>query len=131
LDTSSINASIWTDVRFMACHWLQRGLRDLAGSLIGRPHYLPVVGRPGDFAVLTGPEAWGGMQQLQAIVDGPWENKVLARVALKIPRYNPIRKARQVRVPTPGDRWLEGQHRVGQGCAGGSEAYAQRALHAA
>ncbi|MEJ8821582.1 alpha/beta fold hydrolase [Variovorax humicola] len=76
------------------------GLRDLAGSLIGRPHYLPVVGRPGDLAVLTGPEAWGGMQQLQAIVDGPWENKVLARVALKIPRYNPIRKARGVRVPT-------------------------------
>ena len=76
------------------------GLRDLAGSLIGKPHYLPVVGRPGDFAVLTGPEAWGGMQELQAIVDVPWENKVLARVALKIPRYNPIRKARGVRVPT-------------------------------
>ncbi|MDM0068383.1 alpha/beta fold hydrolase [Variovorax sp. J31P207] len=76
------------------------GLRDLAGSLIGKPHYLPVVGRPGDFAVLTGPEAWGGMQELQAILDVPWENKVLARVALKIPRYNPIRKARRVRVPT-------------------------------
>jgi len=76
------------------------GLRDLAGSLIGRPHYLPVVGRPGDLAVLNGPEAWDGMQELQAIVDVPWENKVLARVALKIPRYNPIRSARRVRVPT-------------------------------
>ena len=76
------------------------GLRDLAGSLFGRPHYLPVVGRPGEFAVLTGPEAWGGMQELQAIADVPWENKVLARVALKIPRYNPIRSARRVRVPT-------------------------------
>ena len=59
-----------------------------------------MVGRPGDFAVLTGPEAWGGMQELQAIADVPWENKVLARVALKIPRYNPIRSARRVRVPT-------------------------------
>ena len=76
------------------------GLRDLLGSLFGRPHYLPVVGRPGDFAVLTGPEAWEGMEQLKAIVDVNWENKVLARVALKIPRYNPIRSAHRVRVPT-------------------------------
>lgn len=76
------------------------GLRDLVGSLFGRPHYLPVAGRPGDFAVLTGPEAWGGMEELKAIVDVPWENKVLARVALQIPRYNPIRSARRVQVPT-------------------------------
>ena len=75
------------------------GLRDLAGSLVGQAHYMPVVGRPGDFAVLTGPEAWDGMAQLSAIIEVPWENKVLARVALKIARYNPIRSAGRVRVP--------------------------------
>lgn len=76
------------------------GLRDVVGSLIGRPHYVPVVGRPGEHAALTGAEAWSGMEKLKAIADVEWENKVLARVLLKIPRYNPIRLARKVRVPT-------------------------------
>ncbi|MEJ8821189.1 hypothetical protein WKW80_03940 [Variovorax humicola] len=30
----------------------------------------------------------------------PWKNKVLARVLLRIPRCNPIRSARKVKVPT-------------------------------
>lgn len=76
------------------------GLRDVIGSLFGRPHYVPVVGRHGDLAALTGPEAWDGIEKLKAIADVPWENKVLARVLLKIPHYNPIRSARRVRVPT-------------------------------
>lgn len=76
------------------------GIRDVIGSLFGRPHYLPVVGRPGEFAVLTGPEAWSGMKKLKDIANVTWENKVLARVLLKIPYYNPIRSAHKVRVPT-------------------------------
>ncbi|MGJ7512055.1 alpha/beta hydrolase [Variovorax sp. GT1P44] len=75
------------------------GLRDALGSLFGRPHYVPVAGRPGEHAVLTGNEAWDGMQKLAAIAKVPWENKVLARALLKIPHYNPIRVARKVRVP--------------------------------
>ena len=76
------------------------GIRDVLGGLIGRPHYVPVVGRPGEHAALTGPEAWLGMEKLKAIGNVEWENKVLARVLLKIPHYNPIRLARKVRVPT-------------------------------
>lgn len=76
------------------------GLADLLGSLIGKPLYLPVIGHPGDLAMLTGPEAWDGMQQLKTIIgDLPWENKVLARVALKIAWYNPMRLAHRVPVP--------------------------------
>ncbi|ROZ71275.1 alpha/beta hydrolase [Ramlibacter sp. WS9] len=76
------------------------GLRDVVGSLFGKPHYLPVVGRPGELAALTGVEAWDGMEKLKASADVAWENKVLARVLLKMPYYSPISGARNVRVPT-------------------------------
>ncbi|MDM0019033.1 alpha/beta hydrolase [Variovorax saccharolyticus] len=76
------------------------GLRDVIGSLVGKPHYLPVVGRPGEHAALSGAEAWAGMERLKAIANVQWENKVLGRVLLKIPHYNPIRVAHKVRVPT-------------------------------
>ena len=61
---------------------------------------MPVVGRPGDVAALTGAEAWDGMTRLQAIAHVPWENKVLARALLKIPTYRPLSAARKVTVPT-------------------------------
>ena len=51
-------------------------------------------------AALTGVEAWDGMEKLKASADVAWENKVLARVLLKIPYYSPISSARRVRVPT-------------------------------
>jgi pimeloyl-ACP methyl ester carboxylesterase len=76
------------------------GLRDLIGSVFGRPHYVPVVGRPGDVAALTGAEAWDGMARMMTHTNVSWENKVLARVLLKIPYYSPLRSASRVRVPT-------------------------------
>lgn len=76
------------------------GLRDVIGALFGRPHYVPAVGRPGELAALTGPEAWDGMAQLQAIPGVRWENKVLARVLLKMPYYRPLSAARKVQAPT-------------------------------
>ncbi|MCW5222155.1 alpha/beta hydrolase [Verminephrobacter aporrectodeae] len=76
------------------------GLIDLLGSPFGRPLYLPVVGYPGELAMLTSPGAWDGMEKILAHVDVPWENKALARVALKMAWYNPIHSAHRVRVPT-------------------------------
>lgn len=76
------------------------GLRDQIGSWFGRPHYIGVVGHPGELAALTGGEAWDGMEKLKAIANVPWENKVLARVLLKIGLYNPIRSAHKVTAPT-------------------------------
>jgi pimeloyl-ACP methyl ester carboxylesterase len=82
------------------CRLTFEGLRDMVGRLFGKPRYLPVVGRPGDLAVLAGPEAWDGMEKLKAIANVPWENKVLARVLLKLAYYNPIRYAHLVKAPT-------------------------------
>jgi dienelactone hydrolase len=76
------------------------GLRDVIGTLFGKPHYVAVVGRAGDVAALTGAEAWDGMAKLKAIANVPWENKVLARALLKIPYYSPLSGARKVKVPT-------------------------------
>ena len=87
--------SLWTLLRLTFA-----GLRDIVGALFGKPHYVPVVGRPGEVAALTGAEAWDGMTQLQAIIHVPWENKVLARALLKIPYYRPLSVARKVTVPT-------------------------------
>jgi len=87
--------SLWTLLRLTFA-----GLRDIVGALFGKPHYVPVVGRPGEVAALTGVEAWDGMTQLQAITHVPWENKVLARALLKIPYYRPLSAARKVTVPT-------------------------------
>ena len=88
---------------------------------------MPVVGRPGDVAALTGAEAWDGMTQLQAIAHVPWENKVLARALLKIPYYRPLSAARKVTVPTLVIAGLQRQHRLGRHRAQGREPHAERA----
>ena len=93
--TAITSLSLWTVLRLTFA-----GLRDVVGAQFGKPHYVPVVGRPGEVAALTGAEAWDGMTQLQAIIHEPWENKVLARALLKIPYYRPLSAARNVTVPT-------------------------------
>ncbi len=75
------------------------GLRDTVGRLFGRPHYVPVVGRPGSFAAMTTPETYDGWY---AIVpeDSAWENRVLGRAFLGVPLFSPIRRAPRIAVPT-------------------------------
>lgn len=87
--------SLWTVLRLTFA-----GLRDVIGAWFGKPYYVPAVGRPGEFAALTGAEAWDGMTKLQAMLHVPWENKVLARALLKIPYYRPLSAARNVLAPT-------------------------------
>ena len=74
-------------------------MRDLCGSVIRRPHYSPIVGRPGDMAALTGDDAWHGYARLLP-AGAEWENKVLSRVFLEVPLYSPIRRAHKVTAPT-------------------------------
>ncbi len=75
------------------------GLRDAAGGVFGRPFYSPVVAHPGEVAAMTSPEAYDGY--LGLLPEGSdWENKVLARVFLKISLYSPGRQARKVKAPT-------------------------------
>ena len=75
------------------------GLFDLAGSVLGRPYYRPIVGHPGDTAALASAECWDGY--LRLFPQGArWNNKVLARVFLQLPWYSPGRHAIRIKVPT-------------------------------
>jgi uncharacterized protein len=74
-------------------------LRDLFGGMLKRPHYSPIVGRPGELAALTGDDALHGYPKL--LPEGVnWENRVLSRVFLEVPLYSPIRHASKVWAPT-------------------------------
>lgn len=73
------------------------GLVDQVNGLIGRdPLLIPVVGRHGEFAALSSPEAWDGYQ---AIATPGWRNQMSARFALTLSMYRPIRLAKQLRSP--------------------------------
>ncbi|SDN83701.1 Serine aminopeptidase, S33 [Pseudomonas jinjuensis] len=73
------------------------GLVDQLHGLIGKdPLLIPVVGRHGDFAALSSPEAWDGYQ---AIATSGWRNQMSARFALTLSLYRPITLAKQLRCP--------------------------------
>jgi dienelactone hydrolase len=75
------------------------GLRDQLGALIGRrPRYIPAVGAPGTFAVMTTPDAQPGFEALLP-ADTRWENRVSARVALRVAGYRPGRSAAKLACP--------------------------------
>lgn len=73
------------------------GVRDLAGSLRGRPPAMvPVVGAPGSVGMMTSPDAEPGYRTIA----GPsWRNEVAARIALYAGSYRPGRQAG--RLPCP------------------------------
>lgn len=75
------------------------GLRDRAGSLLGRPpHYLPAVGPPGSLAAMTTPDAEPGFRALVP-PDSLWRNEFAARLALTMALYRPVRHAAEVSCP--------------------------------
>ena len=75
------------------------GLRDQVGALIGRSaHYIPAVGPPGSFAVMTTPDAQPGFEALLP-ADTRWENRVAARVALRVAGYRPGRSTSKIACP--------------------------------
>jgi dienelactone hydrolase len=69
------------------------GLRDQLGALAGRrPHYMAAVGEPGSFAAMTTPESKPGMDALMP-EQTRWENRVAARITLRLATYRPGRRA--------------------------------------
>jgi pimeloyl-ACP methyl ester carboxylesterase len=75
------------------------GLRDQLAELVGRPvQYIPAVGPPGSFAVMTTPDAMPGFEALLP-PESRWENRVAARIALRVASYRPGRSAAQVVCP--------------------------------
>jgi uncharacterized protein len=75
------------------------GVRDAVAGLLGRPPVMvPVVGAPGEVAVLTAPEAAPGMRALVSR-DSLWRNEVTARTLLTMPLYRPAPRADHLGMP--------------------------------
>ncbi len=75
------------------------GVRDQVGALAGQPpHYIPAVGEPGTFAIMTSPDAAPGFASMTP-PDTLWENRVAARIALRVALERPGRAASQIACP--------------------------------
>jgi pimeloyl-ACP methyl ester carboxylesterase len=75
------------------------GLRDQIGALAGRPpYYIPAVGPPGTFAVMSTPDSQPGFAALTS-ADTGWVNRVAARVGLRVGLYRPGRAAARITCP--------------------------------
>jgi fermentation-respiration switch protein FrsA (DUF1100 family) len=75
------------------------GLRDQLGAVLGRPpHYMPAVGDPGTFAAMTTPDSKPGFEALLP-AETRWENRVAARIVLRLATYRPGRAAAQIGCP--------------------------------
>jgi dienelactone hydrolase len=75
------------------------GLRDQARAAIGRPpSYVPAIGPTGSFGVMTTPDAEPGFRALLP-ESTKWENRVAARIALRVATYRPGRAAAKLRCP--------------------------------
>ncbi|WP_213576590.1 alpha/beta hydrolase [Rhodococcus sp. USK13] len=77
---------------------------DQTRALLKRsPRYIDSIGRPGDTAVMTSPDAMDGRDRLLAesgLKDGDYLETVAARILLKIGLYSPGRTAGAISCPT-------------------------------
>jgi len=75
------------------------GVRDQLGAFVGRlPRYVPAVGPPGSFAMMSSPDAEPGFSALTP-GQSQWVNRVAARVALRVGVYRPGRVVARVGCP--------------------------------
>jgi fermentation-respiration switch protein FrsA (DUF1100 family) len=75
------------------------GLRDQLGALAGRaPYYVPVTDEPGSFAVMTTPDSKRGIVAMVP-AETRWENRVAARILVRIGLYRPGRQAARITCP--------------------------------
>jgi pimeloyl-ACP methyl ester carboxylesterase len=76
------------------------GIRDWVQAISGGPAYqLPIVGRPGELAMMSSPESYPGYMSM--VPKGTsWRNETPARIALAAGLYMPFRFASQVACPT-------------------------------
>lgn len=78
---------------------LGAGCRDLLHVLTGQePYCVPVAGKPGSVAALTGPGALEGYMSMVP-QDSSWENKMPARFALTFSYYRPTTAAARIQCP--------------------------------
>jgi cephalosporin-C deacetylase-like acetyl esterase len=75
------------------------GLRDQVAAVRGAPpHYIPAAGQPGSLAVMTTPDALPGMQAITP-AQSNWENRVAARITLRVALYRPGLAASRIAAP--------------------------------
>lgn len=75
------------------------GLLDQLRGVVGHaPHYVPVTGDPGSFAVMTTPDSKRGIEAMLP-PQTRWENRVAARILLRIGAYRPGRQAANISCP--------------------------------
>ncbi|WP_122440614.1 alpha/beta hydrolase [Mycobacterium attenuatum] len=74
-------------------------VRDVVGAVARRaPVLVPTVGKPGEVAVMTAPDAYEGY--LKLVPEGvELRNAIAARIAMKVLSYRPGRLAAKVRCP--------------------------------
>ena len=76
------------------------GLSDLFSMLVlRRRHTVPIIGKPGGFALMNTPDAEGGMRALIP-PESAWRNEAPALITLCIPFYRPIASARRITAAT-------------------------------
>jgi len=72
--------------------------RDLVRSWLGlSPHKISVLGKPGDIALMTTPDALSASEEL---LPPDYVNEACARIALRTNKYRPIKQAKDVLCPT-------------------------------
>ncbi len=75
------------------------GLRDQLGAWAGRePYLLDAVGPPGSLAAMSTPDAEPGYRALIP-ADVQWNDRVAARIALRLATYRPTRRVAKIRCP--------------------------------
>jgi len=72
------------------------GLFDFACALAGRTHEIPIVGRPGELAIMSSADAYDGYR---ALAPPGFRFGVAARIALHVGLYRPVQAARHARCP--------------------------------
>lgn len=95
---SALNGSAVTAARLTAA-----GLRDRLGALLGRePYRVPAVGKPGELAMMSAPDAVPMVYRLagEKADELMSELDVAARIALRVPYYSPGRTAHRITAPT-------------------------------
>ena len=78
-------------------------LLDLVRQLLGlSPHYIRVVGKPGEVAMMTAVDCKDGYMKLvppELLDSGAWCNRMCARAGLEVPMYMPGHRAAKITIP--------------------------------
>ncbi len=69
---------------------------DALGIIGGRRHLIPIIGAPGDLAVMTSDDSVSGYR---SIAPADWNNSLTAAWMLEFPLYRPVSKADQLPCP--------------------------------